>query len=357
MNTLVGIDKVALILPVEQVVFRPDADLIIENPEEAATGQRKFIDNLYHDGERWRIGKEAHKRTENWQLQVDSGKGRGGPVAILQWSGGAFKNTNEVPLQKDELAQTARDVRDELLSFGIDFPVDLAHICRLDVCRQHEMSVPIATFSPVFHSLQTMKRLPKTVYGDSGLLALNGQREWNWYDKGEELRIKRPKMDAYPVNVLRSEMRLKKSAVVKKQLGFNTLPGLQTAWEALHPAYIASLKGDLFREKIEENAGASLDFYELARWIAHSDAKRKLQALKSKGFMIVLVKNMGLNLAKHFLATELGIDGSTAAGKKQIKRVCLELEQAEHALRLDDNTSDGTPLRELYHELKRTLLN
>jgi len=355
-SNLVGIDKVVLFLPVEQIKFNPDSQLIIESPFDAATGEPKFTNNLYHDGERWRTGREAHFRNSDFQLTIEAGKGRTGPVALLQWSGGAFKNTNLHPSTAEEIAQVARDVENTLRDASIGFNVDAARLCRLDITRNHEMSQPVAAFSPVFQTLPTPKRLPKTDYGGTGVLLANGQHEKALYDKGEEMRIKRPKMDAYPVNTLRSELRLKKSGVIRKSLGFGNLAGLQAGWDVLQPFYAQSLKRDLFRPKMEENAQASLDFYDLARFIRDSDKKRKWQQFQSHGFRCVLVKQMGLQLVKHFVATELGIDASTAAGERQIRRIHLELDQAAHAVALGDAAPDGTPLRALYAELKAKLL-
>jgi hypothetical protein len=356
-SNLVGIDKVVLYLPVDQVKFNPDSQLIIENPIDAVTGEPKFQDNLYHDGERWRTGREAHLRNSDFQLSIEAGKGRTGPVALLQWSGAAFKNTNVHPLDREEVHRVACDVESALAEAQIGFNVDAAKLCRLDPARDHEMSQPVGTFMPVFQAIMTPKRLPKTDYGSTGLLAANGQHEKALYDKGEEMRIKRPKMDVYPVNTLRCEIRLKKSGVIRNSLGFNTLAGLQTAWDTLQPFYIDSLKRDIFRHKIEENAQASLDFYDLARFIRDTDSKRKWHETKDRGFPLVMVKQMGLQLAKYYVATELGFDPSTSAGQRQIKRMHLELDQAHHAVAMGEAAPDGTPLRALYSELKTKLLN
>ncbi len=357
MSNLVGIDKVVLWLPVDQVKFNPDSQLIIGNEFDGVTGEPKFKDNLYHDGECWRTGREAHLRNSDFQLSIEGGKGRGGPVALLQWSGAAFKNTNVHPLDREEVERVAHNVENALAEAQIGFNVHAAKLCRLDPARDHEMSQPVGAWSPVFRALVTPKPLPKTDYGSTGFLAVNGQREQAFYDKGEEMRIKRPKMDSYPVNTLRSELRLKKSGVIRKSLGFDTLAGLQTAWDTLHPFYIDSLKRDIFRPTIEQNAQASLDFYDLARFVRDTDSKRKWHETKDRGFPLVMVKEMGLPLAKHYVATELGFDGSTSAGQRQIKRMHLELDQAAHAVSMGDKAPDGTPLRALYSELKTKLLS
>ncbi len=356
MSNLVGVDKITLFLPVDEVSFAPDAQLIIENPINGATGEPKFEHPLYHDGERWHKGREAHYRCGDFQFQIESGKGRGGPVALLQFSGGAFKNTNLVPMDKGEATQNARDAADALAELGISFPVDIARLVRLDIARNVELSHPVGAFGPIFQALTPMKSLPKTDYGSTGLLAVNGQREWALYDKGEEMRVKRPKMDAYPVNTLRPEMRLKKGAVIRNALGFQNLAGLESAWDTLHPAYIKSLESDLFRAKMEAKVEASLDFYEHSKFIMDNDSKRKWQAFKNEGMPLVMVHNMGLGLAKNFVETQLGVDQSTPSGKRQIKRMHLELEQAAMAVKLSDSVPDGTPLRALYEELKRSVL-
>jgi hypothetical protein len=144
---------------------------------------------------------------------------------------------------------------------------------------------------------------------------------------------------------------------VRDSLGVSTVGELQSAWETLHPAYIHSLERDVFRAKMEEKAGSSLDLYQEARFIMDSEFTRKWQAFKSQVTPLLMVEKHGLESAKHFAACFLVEDQFSAVGKRHLKRIYLELEQADYAIRMGDDAPDGTPLKELYRELKRATLS
>jgi hypothetical protein len=355
-NTL-GIDKIALFLPVTDVSFEPHFPATIENPVNAATGEPKSCQQLYYNGETTLTGRKAHYNTDDFHFTIAPDRGGGPANCILHWSAGAFADSNEVPMDKERVSQTTRDVRNQLCAVGVDFPMEKARLVRVDIARNVELAHPVACYSPVFQALSTRKSVNKTDFGGTGFLAGNTQRQIAFYDKGAEMHAKGHELAECPINTLRPESRYLRGRVVRESLGFETLDGLKSAWETLHPAYIHSLERDVFRSKMEEKAKSTLDFHEEARFVMDGGAKRKWHAFTGDIGLLHMVERMGLDAAKHFVACFLVEDAFSAAGKRQIKRMHAELEQADHAIRMGDDAPEGTPLKELYRELKRATLS
>jgi hypothetical protein len=140
-------------------------------------------------------------------------------------------------------------------------------------------------------------------------------------------------------------------------LGAETLPDLLRGWEKIPSVYTHAMEQDVFRDKMEKKIGAALDFYQEAEFIMEGEFLRKWQAFKSDATPMMLVERFGLEFAKQFVAFELVSDPDSAAGKRQIKRMHAELDQAAFAMKLSEATADRTPLRELYRELKLAVLS
>jgi hypothetical protein len=357
LSNLFGIDKIALFLPVSEVLFEPHFPATIENPVNAATGEPTSHQQLYFNGEQHMTGRKAHYNTPDFHFDVTPDRAGGPANCILHWSAGAFAESNEVPLDKERTAQVARDVEAALLAAGVRFPMEKARLVRVDLARNVELSYPVANYSPVFQALSTRKSVNKTDFGGTGFLAGNTQRQIAFYDKGAEMHAKGLDLAECPVNTLRPECRYLRGRVVRDSLGVDTVGELQSAWETLHPAYIHSLKRDVFRAKMEEKAEATLDFHREARYVMEGPSQRKFQAFKGDIGLLHMVERMGLEAAKHFTKCFLVEDGASASGKRQLKRIYAQLEQADYAIRMGDAAPDGTPLKELYRELKRVTLS
>ncbi len=357
MSNLLGIDKIALFLPVTEVSFEPHFAATIENPINAATGEPQSHQQLYYNGETTLTGRKAHYNTDDFHFTIAPDRGGGPANCILHWSAGAFADSNEVPMDKERVAQTTRDVEDQLCAAGVNFPMEKARLVRVDIARNVELAHPVACYSPVFQALSTRKSVNKTDFGGTGFLAGNTQRQIAFYDKGAEMHAKGHELAECPINTLRPECRYLRGRVVRESLGFETIDGLKSAWETLHPAYIHSLERDVFRPKMEEKAGSSLNLYQEAQFIMDSEFTRKWQAFKSQVTPLFMVEKHGLEAAKHFAACFLVEDQFSAVGKRHLKRIYLELEQADYAIRMGDDAPEGTPLKELYRELKRATLS
>jgi hypothetical protein len=352
----IGIDKITLFVPVSELKIEPHFPAKIHNTENAATGRMSSHQQLFWNGKRYVTGARATYNTDDYQLTISPDRGGGAPNCMVQWSARAFAGSNEVPMDRDTLAQCARDVRKELSELGCDFPIDDARLVRVDLAKNPELNRAVASYTPVLGAFGARKSVDKQDFGGTGFLMRNTQRQIAFYDKGAEMHAKGLDLAECPVNTLRAECRLMKGRVVRETLGAGTLPELLGGWEKIPSAYLGSLERDVFRPKMEEKIGASLDFWDEARFIMDSAFERKWLAFTRDVGVLLLVERFGLEFAKEFVAFELVDDSTTPAGKRQIKRMHTELEKAAFAIKMSDSQAQGTPLQELYRELKRAVL-
>lgn len=356
MSNQLGIDKVALFLPVPEVKFEPHFPATVQNPVNAATGEPLHHQQLYSTGEQIITGQRAHYNTKDFQFTIAPDRGGGPANCILQFSASAFCGSNEIPLDRVGLAYAARESQIALSDVGLHFPLEKARLVRVDIAKNVELSQPVACYSPVFQALSTRKSVNKLDFGGTGFLAGNTQRQWAFYDKGAEMAAKGHELAECPVNTIRPELRLLNGRVIRSTLGTQTLDGLKSAWEMLHPVYRHEIERDVFRPKMEEKAEATLNLYDEARFVMEGPSKRKWAAFKDDLGLLLLVREQGLEAAKHFAQSFLIEDVSSETGKRQKKRIFAELEKADYALRMGDDAPDGTPLKELYRELRKSIL-
>ncbi len=356
MSNEIGVDKITLFLPVSDLTVEPHFPAKVHNSENAATGRLTSHQQLFWNGERFVTGARACYNTDDYQVTIQPDRGGGAPNCLIQWSGRAFEGNNEIPLDRERLEQTARDVKEQLSAQGLHVPIWDAKLVRVDLAKNCEMAHPISSYRPVFGALRTRSSVDKQDFGGTGFLMRNTQRQIAFYDKGAEMHAKGLDLAECPVNMLRPECRLMKGASVQAALGVENLPDLLRGWEKIPSTYKTSLERDVFRPKMEEKIGASLDFYEEARFIMDSDFSRKWHAFKSDVGLLVFVKHYGLEFAKEFAGVQVVEDESSPTGKRQLRRISSELEQAAFAIEMSDAAPDRTPLQELYQELKRAVL-
>ncbi len=357
MSKPIGIDKITLFLPVSELTVEPHFAASIHNTQNAATQESKSHQQLFWNGERFVTGQKATFNTDDYQVTIAPDRGGGAPNCIVQWSARAFAGSNEVPMDRDAVEHAARNVRDELREAGLHFPMEKARLVRVDPAKNFELSHPVASYTPVLGALQGRKSMNKQDFGGTGFLMGNTQRQVCFYDKGAEMHAKGLELAECPQNTLRAECRWMKGRVVRDALGVETLEDLRRGWEKIPSAYVHSMEQDVFRAKMEKRIGASLDFYEEAKFIMDSEFLRKWQAFKSDVGLLMLVDKFGLEFAKEFVAFELVDDSTSSVGKRHIKRMHAELEQAAFAIKMSDDAPDRTPLQELYRELRRAVLS
>jgi hypothetical protein len=151
-------------------------------------------------------------------------------------------------------------------------------------------------------------------------------------------------------------LRFLKAGSLKDALSVGSLPELRSKWSDLKPVYKRHMERDIFRAKVEKNIEASLQLEQLAAYAKNSGSRQPWQYFKSKGMMMFLVQNYGLPGAKHFAVENFVDDVSSEAGKRQKARLFIELEQADFAIQTDVETREGHPVKDLYLELRRVVL-
>jgi hypothetical protein len=90
--------------------------------------------------------------------------------------------------------------------------------------------------------------------------------------------------------------------------------------------------------------------------VIESGSNRRWQTFKSQALPLLMVDDMGLELAKQFAATELDYDGDDETARRQRDRINLDLEQAAFALKMQVTSSGGHKVLKLYNELKSRVL-
>jgi hypothetical protein len=357
LSSQLGIDKLQLLLPVSEVVFRPDFPAIVEKPINAATGEYLRDRLLYEAADLQVTGAKAFYNTENFNLSILPHREGGSSLVLVHFSGGAYNNTNLEPMDEERSIFAARAVQTDLLEAGCDFDVMKAKITRLDIARNVKLSHPVACYAPAFSALNCRKRVDKMDFGGTGFLVGNKSWEIGFYDKGAEMHEKGIDLAACPENTLRPEVRYKKSLAVREATGVETLADLKQKWLGLKPSYVNSLTRDVFRPKMEAKTEATLDFYQEARFVLDGASQRKWQAFKGEVGLLLLVRDMGLEAAKNFATNQLVADPDSEAGIRQVKRQNAELDTADYALRMHHEAPSGTLVKELYRELKRATLD
>ncbi len=357
MSSELGIDKLQFLLSVSDAKLTPDFAAILHNQTAAATGEVLGERVLYvADGQEFR-GRKASLNTDNLNLTISPHREGGDSVFIVHCSAGAYSENNLQPLDLEGCFRVARNAREELRALGADVDLERAKITRLDIARNAQLNHPVACYAPVFAALNCRKRVDKKDFGGTGFLVGNKSWEIGFYDKGAEMLEKGHPPDDCPDNTLRPELRFKTSALVRDAIGVDTLEQLPEAWSLLRTAYTRHLMRDVFKPKEEAAIDRTLDSYEMASHVVSGPLERKWQAFKSLSAPLYLVQEMGLELAKFFVAENLGIDGSTDAGRKQLYRINQELIQADFALRNGEVSPSGCAVKELHREMRRAVLD
>jgi hypothetical protein len=356
LSSQLGIDKVQLLLPVSEIGFRPDFPATVDKPINAATGEYVRDRLLYRAGDLEVTGAKAFYNTENFNLSIVPHRENDSALVLVHFSGAAYSDNNLEPMDEERSICAARAVQADLFEAGCDFDVMKAKITRLDIARNSELSHPVASYAPVLAAINCRKRVNKVEFGATGFYAGNKSWEAGFYDKGAEMHEKGFELAACPENTIRAEMRYKKSETVRAATGCESLEDLRKNWLGLKPAYIKSLERDVFRAKSEANMDRTIALHQLAAFVRESGVKREAGAFHKHLGMMQLVMLVGAEEAKNFIAEEFGYDPDTEAGRKQIARLGAMYDQVAFSLAMEESTTTGTLVKELYRELQHRVL-
>jgi hypothetical protein len=352
-----GLDKLQFLIPTGEMKFAPEFGATISTAMDAATGESKGERVLYRSDGREFSGLRAYLNTPNFNLTIQPPIQGGESLCSIHFSAGAYAENNLEPLDLERSIACARNAREELLALGAEVDLENAQITRLDVARNVSLSRPVSCYSPVFGALGARARVNKAEFGGTGFLMSNKTWEIGFYDKGAEMVEKGHSPGECPKNTLRPELRLKKARAIREAVGSDRLVDLPSVWENLREAYKRGLERDVFRARPEAAIDRSLNAYEMAQEVLDGELARKWQAFKNQTGALWLVHNMGLEMAKWFVAEKFDFDPSTESGARQLRRIHRELEDAAFALANDGYSEADLPVRELYRELKRDVMD
>jgi hypothetical protein len=357
LSSELGIDKLQFLLSVNDVKFTPDFQATLHNQTSASTGEVLGERVLYSaDGQEFR-GRKASLNTDNLNLTISPHREGGDSVFIVHCSAGAYSENNLQPLDLEACFRVAREAEQELSSLGAKVDLKRAKLTRIDIARNVQLSNPVACYSPVFAALSCRRRVDKKDFGGTGFLVGNKSWEINFYDKRAEMVEKGHLPSDCPENTLRPELRLKKSALIRNAISCDTLEQLPENWPKLRDAYAHHLKRDVFKAKEEAAIERTLNWYDMAAYIAKSPSKSKWQAFKSQSGLLQLVQEMGLEMAMCFAAEHFIRDVETEAGQKQLYRLNQDLKQANFALQNAHVSTSGMKVKELHREMRRAVMD
>lgn len=357
MKHTLGLDKLQFLIPTGEMRFGSDFQATVSTAFDSSTGEAKRECTLWRSGDCEVSGQKAYLNTDNFHLNIEPAKVGFESVCTLHFSAGAYAENNLEPLDLERTIHVAREAREELLSLGAEVNLEAAMITRMDIARNVALSHPVACYGPCFSALGARKRVNKADFGGTGFLMSNKTWEIGFYDKAAEMLEKGHEPSECPVNTLRPELRLKKARAIRDAVGCDRLADLPSVWNNLSAAYRSGLERDVFRARPEAAINRSLNAYEMAQEVLDGELVRKWQAFKNQTGALWLVHNMGIEMAKYFVEEKFGIDADTPSGARQLRRIHRELEDADFALKNEGYNEADEPIRELYKELKRQVMD
>jgi hypothetical protein len=356
LDSKLGLDKLQFLFSTDEVTISPQFPATVDSPRNAATGEELSSRLLYVAGGVPITGRRAYLNTPDYQLTISPHRTGVGSFCSVQFSAGGFSDSNLEPLDYDGCCDVASLVQADLKEKGVVLDLARGLLTRLDVAQNVVLSQPVACYAPALAAVGARKRADKVDFGGTGFVVGNKSWQVGFYDKGAQMKELGYGPSDCPQNTLRPELRFMKSRVIKDALSCGTLPELKRSWPELKPAYKRFLERDVFRPKIEATMDVSVDFLSVAREVCLKSTVHRWQAFGREALPRLLVFEMGLPRAMVFVAEELGIDGATESGKKQLSRIFAQLEKADFALKMHAATTTGHQVKELYNELKRSVL-
>jgi hypothetical protein len=356
MSARLGLDKLQFLMPVSDIDIAPEFPAVVENPVSASTGKPLDERTLYRAGGRAINGRKAHFNTDDYQVTIRHDRAGGLSLCSLQFSAGAFAKSNLEPLGLDACMDVTDAVQRDLAEKGLQADLRAARLVRVDISQNVKLSHPVPCYAPALAATGARKRVRRMDFGGTGFIIGNKTWEIGFYDKGEQMKVLGYSADLRPKNTVRPELRLMRGRLIRQAFGAETLPHFLGAWPELRKVYNAALERDVFRHKLEQRKHASIDWSELAALVVAAGGKRKWNSFRREALPLLLVADMGLDAAKHFVVSELDFDGDAEAPRRQRDRIYAELEQASFALKAQSKTPDGHKVLKLYDELKTRCL-
>jgi len=300
------------------------------------------------------FGAKAYLNTDFFNFTIQPiGRGeRRSPGAFLQFSIPKVHNgENYYSVGREGSQAVFKKVEKELWNKGIHTNIEEATLSRVDLFRNVIAEERFYSYSPLFQLLKA-KRQKRRDYGTT-FLWHNTQQQLCVYDKLEEMEMRGKLTGSLPANTIRFEYRLMNSRKVDTILGFKKLGELKKNYEALEPAYKASLKKSIFSlsvEHVQVMTGKQVE--EEMRIYKERYGLRWLNAYLSSVGARELVKLAGIEVVR-------GAIENITSDRVKVWRLMKKLEERQRELELiREEEVSGKTLSDLYCELeKKALLN
>jgi hypothetical protein len=357
LSSELGLDKLAFLLPEDEVAISPDFPARVGSAVNAATGETVTPRRLYRDTSGREVtGSVASFNTPNYQFSMSPDRAGSGSICQVHFSAGAFSKNNLEPLDRDRTMEVTRAVQADLQENGVELDLRRAQLYRVDIAKNVPLSRPVACYAPALAGVGAKKRTRKQDFGGTGFVVGNKSWQIALYDKAQEMRERGHEPSECPVNTLRAELRSTRIQLTCVRDSQKTVANLIRGWDTLQGDYNQAMKKQVFRPKLEAAKTQAPDFKKLADEVVATPKLRKWQWFKSEAMLMLLVQHMGLEAAKDFAATSFGIDSKTDSGSRQVERMHAELDRAAFALSMAGTNADGDSILALYEELSAAIL-
>lgn len=320
---MVGIDKIQLWLPLQQVSIKEASEGIFgfNRSTKQGGGQLPFLlsdsagtpvyaNSMYHNS-----------KTGLAQYSINQ-------VGLqVQFNPSKAKHPYYLASTGKDFSDTVKGIRQEMETIGINAGIDQMKLVRLDLAKQAEMSNPFGNYIDAFRMLKGKRAKEQRQYPSDYIV---GNTRWQTigYDKGEELR--QHKYSIPEKNLMRLESRWLKGQSVSAQFQLNSLPELADLTPGeLNSIYASHLNNRYFPKQFEGHQMV-MDFETVI------DQMKTAQTKFGKGWFIKYISAVSIDT---FLV-QLG-------GLEMVRKALLEVTSKQRA---SDYIKDLTDL--LYFKSK-----
>jgi hypothetical protein len=118
LSSQLGIDKLQLLLPVDEVMFEPHFPATVDKPMNAATGECLHDRTLYTAGGSTITGRKAYYDGKTFQLDIVPHRQNDSSLVLVHFSAAVEGGSNLEPLDLERTIRASREVESKLKDVG-----------------------------------------------------------------------------------------------------------------------------------------------------------------------------------------------------------------------------------------------
>jgi hypothetical protein len=207
-------------------------------------GPKRKLHALFQDSSGMVLGSKAFHNSKGVGVNIN----RDGMQVVFNPS--KYFHPYELLTDTRKLSDVLKHVESELHQVKIKANLLECGLSRLDLTKQIYMPEPVYTYGNAFRSIKA-KRAPAVSFPD-GYRWGNKTWEVQFYDKGIELIANKFLKSESPINLMRGEVKYKRSAFLKKNVGIKKMSDLiQAGPDHLTSCYNKILLKNVFQRKTE----------------------------------------------------------------------------------------------------------